>query len=284
MAIKVIIPSDKTKVIANSLFQWDYGQMLEIEAVEMGTEVCEIHFACSGMSEAIVRPCSFASGVGTVQIPDRCLEQTSPINAWIYRIHGTTGYTWKAFEIPVIARIRPSYEEDVPQEVYNQYTELISEVNESIDNLENGTVVVASATNAATAAHATTADRAMVATTATEADRAASASEADTALASNIKQCILIGSPPRAVQVTEPGLYFVTFSAGAFVGTDYSCYCVHILDLEKSYDSFVGNSVDGACFVLQYRANAKELTVQIIESSGAEQISLSPSYYIPFVK
>lgn len=179
MSIKVILPSNKTEASATPLFQWDYGQILEIEASDIGSEVCEVHFACSGMSEAIVRPCSFSAGVGTVPIPDQCLEQTTPITAWIYRIHDTNGYTWKAIKIPVVTRTRPSCNRDIPQEVTNRYTELITEVNEAVNALENGTVVAAEATHANTANSATSATNAANANHATEADQAKHATTAD---------------------------------------------------------------------------------------------------------
>ena len=91
MALKVTIPAGIPAVSVSGLFQWDYGRVLEIESVDIGSEVLEIHFACEKMQEAIVRPCSFSNGVGSITIPDVCLEQSTPITAWIYKIEGTEG-------------------------------------------------------------------------------------------------------------------------------------------------------------------------------------------------
>lgn len=160
MAIKAFIPSGKDAITVSGLYQWDYGQVLEIESADMGSEVVEVHFACTSMSEAIVRPCTFTNGVGTVTIPDDCLEQASAITAWIYEIEGTQGKTRKVITLPVIARTRPSVARDIPQEISNRYTELITEVNEAVDALESGNVTVKRAESAALADNATTAGNA----------------------------------------------------------------------------------------------------------------------------
>lgn len=170
MAIKVVFSTGIPVATSQSLFQWDYGQTLEIESADIGSEIVEVHFACPSMSEAIVRSCSFSNGVGTVTIPDVCLEQSSTITAWVYRIVGTQGYTWKTIHLPVTARTRPSVSRDVPQEFTDKYTELISEFNEAVNALESGDISAAkadlateanyasSAGNAATANHANSAD------------------------------------------------------------------------------------------------------------------------------
>ncbi len=178
MAIKVVFPADSHTATVQGLFQWDYGQVLEIEAADMGNEIVEVHFACTNMSEAIVRPCSFSNGIGTVTIPDQCLEQASTITAWVYKIVGTEGHTVKTITLPITARTRPSVARDIPQEVSNRYTELITEVNEAVDDLEKGKITVAKAINADTAARATTAGNASSANYATSAGSAATATKA----------------------------------------------------------------------------------------------------------
>ena len=68
------------------------GQTLEIRYAGLPA-VVEVHFACANMDEAIVRSCAALEGVASVEIPDRCVEQTSPITAWVYFIDGTEGHT-----------------------------------------------------------------------------------------------------------------------------------------------------------------------------------------------
>ena len=71
MAIKVAFKAGEASVIVQGLYQWDYGQSLEIECPDIGYEIVEAHFACPNMTMAIPRPCTFNNGVGTVAIPDQ---------------------------------------------------------------------------------------------------------------------------------------------------------------------------------------------------------------------
>lgn len=162
MAMKAYFGTDTTSVIVNGLYQWDRGQVLEIESADFGSEEVEVHFACDNMKEAIVRLCSFTQGVGSVVIPDDCLEQSSTITAWIYEFSkgGTQGKTTKVISLPITARKRPSTMRDVPEEMSNAYTQLISHVNAAIDALETGEVIVSQAHNAESATNATSASNA----------------------------------------------------------------------------------------------------------------------------
>ena len=147
MAIKVIFTEGISSVTVQSLHQWDYGQKLEIEASDLAT-IVEVHFAYDGIEEAIVSPCSILNGVATADIPNQCLEQKNTITAWVYEIEGTTGSTKKTITIPVIPRQRPSISEDIPQEIRDRYTELITEVNGAVAALSSGAVVLGTAINA----------------------------------------------------------------------------------------------------------------------------------------
>ena len=181
MTIKATFLKGANTITVNGLYQWDYGRVLEIECEDIGSEIAEVHFACHNMSVAVVRSCTFADGVGSVKIPDTCLEQTTPITAWIYRINGTEGHTFKTINLPVIARTRPAMGKDIPQEISNKYTELLTEVNEAVDALENGNVTAKRATNAENADYATTAGNASSAGYATSAGSANTAGRAETA-------------------------------------------------------------------------------------------------------
>ena len=101
MAIKVNFSNNSNSTTVSGLYQWDYGQGLEIECVELGSEIMEVHFAYRGMAEAIVRSCSFSNGVGTVTIPDGCLEQTNDVVAWVYSVGSTQGHTVKTINLPI---------------------------------------------------------------------------------------------------------------------------------------------------------------------------------------
>jgi hypothetical protein len=180
MALKATFSAGETTKRISALYQWDYGQQLEIESADLPTLV-EVHFACPDMSEAIVRVCSVSNGIATVTIPDRCLEQSNTITAWVYEIHGTTGSTTKAVVIPVTARTRPCRSAEIPQDVSDRYTELIAEVNEAVGKLTSGEIMVASAAKATSADRAISAENASTAAYATAAYRAEQANKADEA-------------------------------------------------------------------------------------------------------
>lgn len=185
MAIKVTFKQGQAEAKATPLHQWDYGQVLEIESSDLPA-VFEIHFACQGMNEAIVRSCSAVGGIGSVVIPDRCLEQSNQILAWVYAIQGAAGTTIKTITIPIVARTRPSRGDEIPSEISDVYTELVSEVNKAVDDLTNGNVTAANAktatyaTSAGTSVYSGDAERAAKAMTATQADFAARAGVANT--------------------------------------------------------------------------------------------------------
>lgn len=235
MAIKVVIPENTTNIQVGGLYQWDFGQTLEIECNELGSEIMEVHFACSGMTEAIVRSCSFSAGIGTVTIPDKCLEQASPITAWIYSISDTQGHTVKTITLPIIARTRPSTSRDVPTEYVDKYAEALTEINEAINNLENGTVVAAEATHAVSADNATTAGSATSASYSTSAGRAGHATTANKLLISKSKPTVSLNvqeygtyEARRAIDSLDPlfkaGVYFVILTLDGMSENVYSSY------------------------------------------------------------
>lgn len=171
MAIKVTLSAGITSAKTTSLFQWDYGQQLEIVSDDL-PPIVEVHFACKGMSEAVVVPCSITDGTGIVTIPDSCLEQSTDITAWVYSIEGTQGKTVKTITIPIVARIRPGRSETIPQGFSDQYTELISQINDAIGDLKDGSVTVKKAETADLATKAASATNASFANTANTANTA----------------------------------------------------------------------------------------------------------------
>jgi hypothetical protein len=149
MALKAIIPSGMTEITVNGLHQWDYGQQLEIHASDLPGLV-EVHFACAGMNDAVVRPCDMVGGVGTVTIPDACLEQTAPIMAWVYEKDGAAGATVKTITLRVTPRARPTASEAPPPEVIDPYTEAVTAMNEAVGKVTEGKITAAKAIKAET--------------------------------------------------------------------------------------------------------------------------------------
>ena len=211
MAFKALFPPGQDRIVVEGLYQWDYGQELEIETVDVDSEIMEVHFACADMAEAIVRPCTFVRGVGTVIIPDACLEQSTPITAWIYEIDGTQGKTRKVITRPIVARTRPSASREIPQAYVDRYAELITEVNEAVDNLEQGNVTVAKAVNAEKATHATSAGNASSANYASTAGAADTANRASELVIEPLYTSV-IGACP-----SYPGVYLAEVEFGGRV-------------------------------------------------------------------
>ena len=156
MNIKAVLTPGVDSITVHGLHQWDYGRKLEIHSAELPA-IVEIHFACAGMKDAIVRSCEAVSGVATTTIPDVCLEQTSPVYAWVYVIDGTAGYTTKTVMMPVIARTKPQPGATVPAEIYDRYTELVTAVNNAVAKLSQGGGIVQRALRADAADSADTA-------------------------------------------------------------------------------------------------------------------------------
>lgn len=216
MAIKVQFSVGETSKRTAPLYQWDYGQQLEIESADLPTLI-EVHFACPDMSEAIIRSCSVSNGIAAVTIPDRCLEQSNPITAWVYEINGSCGATTKAVVIPVTARTRPCRSAEIPQDVSDRYTELITEVNEAVGKLTKGEIMVASAAKATSADRATTAGNASTAAHAEQAAYATNAGAAVTASKDGMGRIIHETYQTKNKGGMQPMLYFSPVSGCVYM-------------------------------------------------------------------
>lgn len=284
MSIKVTFPEGANGATSNSLYQWDYGQILEIESADIGTEIVEVHFACLNMSEAIVRSCSFSNGVGSVTIPDTCLEQTTLITAWIYRISGSEGHTIKTITIPIISRTRPSAKRDIPNEVADKYTELLTEVNKAVENLEKGNVTIANAVNAANANHATSAGNSANANYAVSAGSATTAGTASKALMDSNERTFLgsylhesnsvdRGSPVNGVPLM--GGNFSKISGGCYILATLKApmcdICFGVVRYDGSADVNSTTAVMGASEHLQLWISENKAYVNAVNSSGLPQ-------------
>lgn len=150
-------PDGISEITVNGLHQWDYGQQLQIEASDLPA-LFEVHFAHPDKKEAIVRSCAAVNGVGTVVIPDVCLEHSRTIQGWIYEIDGAAGKTTKTFRLNVIKRVRPAIYGDVPLEISDKYTEAVAAMNGAVVALQNGDTIVKEANHSAEADNASTAE------------------------------------------------------------------------------------------------------------------------------
>lgn len=211
MSIKAYCPAGATEVTAHGLHQWDYGQTLEIE-VEEAPAFAEVHFSCPGMKEAAVRVGTTVSNVLTVPIPDQCLEQYAPVKAYIYAVEETSARTLCTIILPIVPRLKPAVAPEVPQEIYDKYTELVGAINAQVEALARGEVVAGSARFADTAGathHAETAGMAQEAANASwagGADMALTSKQADEATKLTAAPVSFTGT---SVQLTKAGLYEV---------------------------------------------------------------------------
>lgn len=135
MSIKVIFPPGATRLSVNGLHQWDYGRKIEIHADDLPPLV-EVHFACDGMEEAVVRSCAVIDGVAEAAVPDQCLEQTTPVTAWVYEVGETSGETVKTIILPITPRTKPQPGATVPQDVSDKYTEAVAAMTELVAECE----------------------------------------------------------------------------------------------------------------------------------------------------
>lgn len=96
----------RNEVETSAVFQWDYGQKLEIHGLDLPPAV-EIHFAASGDTEALVRIGFTVDKVTTAAIPDTLLEQEKDIRAYVYVSDIEHGETVKTINLPMTRRPRP---------------------------------------------------------------------------------------------------------------------------------------------------------------------------------
>lgn len=283
MSVRATFSADATSVRTKALYQWDYGQQLEIEATDLPA-IIEVHFSCAGMTEAIVTSCSVADGLGIVTIPNSCLEQSSQITAWVYEISGTQGCTTKMITIPVTARVRPGRTDEIPQEISDKYTQLIEQVNDALGTLADGTVITKHAEKADNADYATSAGNASSAAYAQSAGNAAQADKANSALNADVAQSAIRLTPsvlwaeneeseeseegetvePADPYVfTTPGKYLVEVGV-AYLDEDASPNLVDIWisDLEKTA------TVSNGTFTVTYNNTTKTLTAAMNEDDS----------------
>lgn len=92
--------------IENELWQYDYGQRLQIKGLDL-PETFEVHFAWKDSEKAKVVIGSTVNGISTVDIPNVALEQRRTITAYIYLSGATEGETVNTIVLPVNKRKAP---------------------------------------------------------------------------------------------------------------------------------------------------------------------------------
>lgn len=119
---------DRTLAVASYLWQWDYGQVLKIEGLEL-PEAYEVHFANADSTGETKTSLGTADGVS---IPDEYLLSGQTIYAWIF-LHDaeTDGETVYKITIPVHKRPQPSDIEPTPVQ-QDVITQAIAALNHAV--------------------------------------------------------------------------------------------------------------------------------------------------------
>ena len=104
--IQVIFRDGQTSVRVSGLWQWDYGQILEIVGLKLSK--AEVHFAENGNCKAIIVPAQISEG-GAVQaaIPDTLLESGKDLRAYVYVADALQGMTLRYIYLDVNQRPKP---------------------------------------------------------------------------------------------------------------------------------------------------------------------------------
>lgn len=120
---------------APGLYQWDYGQILEIHGLSLPPAV-EVHFAMKkSIRDAERRIGNTVDKVTKVAIPEYILEQSGDAVAYIYISNTTSGKTVKKINMPITARQKPEAF-DAPEDA-QLFREAIEMVNAAADRAED---------------------------------------------------------------------------------------------------------------------------------------------------
>lgn len=99
----IVYPNVNCTIGTDQLYQWDYGQRLQIAGVNL-PETYEVHFATSNTGESI----SVTGDSTGVSIPDELLESGNDILGWVFIKNGSSGFTKYSFMLKVNRRARPT--------------------------------------------------------------------------------------------------------------------------------------------------------------------------------
>lgn len=152
---------DSNTATANGVRQWDYGQILRIQGLQLPTAV-EVHFALIDSKDSVTRIGITKDGVTDVVIPDSMIEAGKNIFAYVYLRDSESGQTEYEIKIVVTTRAKPEAF-DTPEDK-ELFAQAIEAVNEAADRAEKaGQAATEAAGQAAEDAQQTAEDRKEVA-------------------------------------------------------------------------------------------------------------------------
>lgn len=148
---------DSNTATANGVRQWDYGQILRIQGLQLPTAV-EVHFALIDSKDSVTRIGTTKDGVTDVIIPDSMIEAGKNIFAYVYLRDSESGQTEYEIKIVVTTRAKPEAF-DTPEDK-ELFAQAIEAVNEAADRAEKaGQTATEAAGQAAEDAQQTAEDR-----------------------------------------------------------------------------------------------------------------------------
>lgn len=124
----------QTAVIAYGLYQYDFGQKLQVEGLSL-PEVVEIHFeklsGCGGVADVQIG--KFNGPILEVDIPDSLLLTTAALAVYIYYADKNVGETIRTVYLPILPREAP--EPDVPDDKLSLLREMIELLRSKADGI-----------------------------------------------------------------------------------------------------------------------------------------------------
>ena len=114
--IIAVFGEGKKGTVAYGLWQYDFGQTLQIQGLKLPAAV-QVHFALQLEGEVITHIGTTKNNVTTVDIPDSLLKDPVDIcdersayllHAWVYQTNGESGKTLYEIALPVARRAKPT--------------------------------------------------------------------------------------------------------------------------------------------------------------------------------
>lgn len=132
--MKVIFDSGQPYITVRGLYQWDFGQMIQIYGLDIRPQSSiEVHFSQSGMEDALRGEAEYSEGVVTCRIPDSVLATGLDITVHLYVTTPDYGKTIRTIKFPVIKRKKP--EDYEGEEYHNLAQKILQSLKTKADNL-----------------------------------------------------------------------------------------------------------------------------------------------------
>ena len=124
-----------TEITVSGLYQWDYGQTIEIQYSSL-TDSFEVHFANRRSATAHIRMGSTANRI--IPIPDALLEQPYDIIAWVYCVGNNEARTTRIIHIPVTPRTKPESDPSIDTTEQSQFQQMMAQFNQTVEYWKDG--------------------------------------------------------------------------------------------------------------------------------------------------